>query len=254
MIKKTIILSVTVLTLLSCGRKSLEEQMEEDAKEFTLKQCPKVLDEFTTMDSITFSSLTRTSSYYYTIKGNLDNPDTFLPSTKEYYRESMMTKLRDDLNLRKAKEAGISFAYHFTSKSTGKELLSFTITKQDYTGKIRLRTFNERETGTLHDFNRMKCPMKIDEYTTMDSMWYDSISRTLYYDYTITGILDNDSLYMDRETMKLMRNTTKRNIKDNSEIVEERDKEKLDFRFRYFSAATKKILVDITIKNNELHE
>ena len=97
--------------------------------------------------------------------------------------------------------------------------------------------------------------MKIDEYTVMDSMWYDSISRTIYYDYTVTGMLDDDSIYQNKETQKLMKRTTKQNIKDNTEITEERDKEKLDFRFRYFSATRKKkILVDLIIKNEELNK
>lgn len=255
MLKKTILMLAAGSVLCSCGRKSLEEQMEIEAREFTLKQCPKVLDDFTTLDSITFKGESHTSCYYYTIQGELDNPDSFLPSTQAYYRETMMQKVRDDLNLRKAKDAGISFAYHFLSKKTGKELLGFIITKEDYTGKIRIRSFNERETSTLRDFTRLKCPMKIDEYTMMDSMWYDSISRTIYYDYTVTGMLDDDSIYQNKETQKLMKRTTKQNIKDNTEITEERDKEKLDFRFRYFSATRKKkILVDLIIKNEELNK
>ena len=251
--KKTFLILLAGSLLCACGRKSLEEQMESEAKEFTLKQCPKIIDEYTTMDSVTFNSESHTSSYYYSIQGELDNPDSFLPSTQEYYRETMMQKVRDDLNLRKAKDAGISFAYHFISKQTGKELLGFTITPDDYTGKIKLRSFNEREVSMLKDFNRLKCPMKIDDYTVLDSMWYDSIARTIYYDYTVKDMLDNDSLYMNKETLKLMRRTTKDNIKQNTEITEERDKEKLDFRFRYYSSTTRKILIDMTIKNKELN-
>lgn len=252
MLKKPILILMAGILLYGCGRKSLEEQMEIEAREFTLKQCPKVLDEFTTLDSISFDRESHTSSYYYTIQGELDTPDSFLPSTQDYYRETMMQKVRSDLNLRKAKDAGISFAYHFLSEKTGQELLGFTITEEDYTGKIKVRSFNERETSTLRDFTRLKCPMKIDEYTVMDSMWYDSLSRTIYYDYTVNGILDDDSVYQNKETQKLMKRTTKQNIKDNTEIAEERDKEKLDFRFRYYSASSKKILVDLTIKNEDL--
>ena len=41
-------------------------------------------------------------------------------------------------------------------------------------------------------------------------------------------------------------------LKENNEITNERDKEKLDFSFRYFSASTKKLLIESLIKNEEI--
>jgi ADP-ribose pyrophosphatase YjhB (NUDIX family) len=47
------------------------------------------------------------------------------------------------------------------------------------------------------DFTQKKCPMRIDDCTVMDSMTFDSSTRTISYAYTLSGMLD-DSTYLSQ--------------------------------------------------------
>lgn len=253
--KQLLYISVTTLLLLSCGRKSFEEQLYESAIEFTQKQCPKEIDACTTIDSMTFNMETRTLNYFYTLRDKLDEPDALSESVVEDFRENLLVKLREDLGLKKEKEANINFAYHYLStRETGKEVLTVLYTPKEYTGKMTLHTFNYRETRNMREYSRLQCPARQDSCTVLDSIWYDSISRTLYYDYTVNGILDDDSLYDDVILKSRLKSSLVTNLNENPDIAVERDKEKINFAFRYYSATSKKKLLEQVVKNEELQK
>ncbi len=251
--KKLLIFIIPTLLLTSCGRKSIEEQMEESAKEFTEKQCPKAIDDFTTIDSTVFDVKTRTMNYYYTLKGNLDDKDIFTQSVIEDFKEKLLMQLRDDLGLKKEKEAKINFAYHYFSEKSGEAFMSITYTEKDYTGKMTPQSFNYHETKILREYSQLHYPLRQDSCTVIDSLWYDSISRTVTYDYTVNGMLDDDSLYQDKTIKNAVERSLIEIIKEDQSKTIERDKEKLDFAVRYFSKTTKKLLLKIHIKNDKLH-
>lgn len=238
----------------SCTRKSYEDQLEESAIEFTEKQCPRNIDDCTTIDSMVFERETLTIHYYYTLKGKLDDKKSLTNSVVEDFNENMLLKLRSDIHLKKEKEYGITFAYHYISSSTGKTLLNLVFTKEDYTGQMNVHTFNYREVRNMREFSKAMCPQRQDECTTLDSMWYDSISRTLYYDYTVNGRMDNDSIFDLPDFQKSLRHEIVKGVKVNEDVATERDKEHIDFSFRYYSATTKNQLVEILIKNKEVCE
>lgn len=250
--KQLLYIAVSAVLLLSCGRKSFEDQMIEQAADFTQKQCPKDMDSYTTIDSMKFNKDTRTIHYFYTLKGQLDDTITLTSGVKEDFRENMLVKLRDDLSLKKQKEEKLIFAYHYMSQKSGKTLLEVSFTPEDYTGKISLHSFNYRETRNMKEFTRLQCPMRQDSCTVLDSMWYDSIARVLYYDYSVNGILDEDTLYTDPAIKTMLKQQLVTSIKTNEDIATERDKEKITFAFRYFSARNKKKLLGIIIKHSDL--
>lgn len=251
--KKIIIYTLLACcALTSCTRKSYEDQIAEAAAEFTQKQCPREIDNFTTIDSMVFDRDSLTIHYYYTLRDKLDDKKYLTPSVVEDFEENMLMKLRGDIHLKKEKEYGLTFAYHYISASTGKTLFELVFTKKDYTGQMNAHTFNYREVRNMREFTKAMCPQRQDECTTLDSMWYDSIARTLYYDYTVNGRMDNDSIFELEDFQKSLRHELVKGIKSNSEVETERDKEHINFSFRYYSETTKNKLTEILIKNKEV--
>lgn len=250
--KHTYLYLLLALLLFGCGRKSFEEQIADQLQEFTEKQCPQQMDEFTTLDSMNYHQPTNTIHYYYTFSGKLDNKDILSEGVLEDFQEEMLIKLRDDLKLKQEKEHGITFAYHYLSQMTKKPLVEFIFTKENYSGRITRHSFNYKQTRNCREYTRLKCPVKQDETTTLDSLWYDSISRTLYYDYSLTGELDNDTLFRSPSINAEQKKQLMQSVKNNKEIEYERDVEHINFSFRYFSASSHQQLLGITIKNEEL--
>ena len=250
--KKIFLYIIPALLLSSCGRKTIEEQLADAAIEFTEKQCPKAIDDFTTIDSMTFDMPSRTIHYYYTLKGDLDDKEIFTSSVVEDFQEKVLLQLRGDLGLKKEKEAKINFGYHYFSEQKGEEFMSFLFTEEDYTGKMTPRSFNYHETKILREYSQAHYPLRQDSCTVIDSLWYDSISRTIYYDYTVNGMLDNDSIYNDPAIKNAMTKSLIQIIKEDDSKTIERDKEKLDFAVRYYSNSTKKLLLQVHIKNEKL--
>lgn len=235
----------------SCKRKSFDEYLFEEAKKYTESTCPKEIDKTTTIDSMVYDMKTRTLNYYYSLYGTLNDKETLTQSVIEDYTETLLITLRDDISLKKQKEDSINFSYHYHFTPNHEEAFRIDFGPKDYFGKLNVHTFNYREVRNLREFNRRNCPMRQDSCTVLDSMWYDSISRTYYYDYSLNGMLDDDSIYGKR-IQKTLKKSLIEGLKENNEITNERDKEKLDFSFRYFSASTKKLLIESLIKNEEI--
>ncbi len=236
----------TTVILTGCKRKSFDEYLVEEAERFSQTQCPREIDNYTVIDSMKYDIESRTLNYYYTLKNELGKTKALTPAFIEDFQETMLISLRDDISLKKHKEDSITFSYHYRLKDSIGEAFCLKYTPKDYFGKLNLHTFNYREVRNLREYTKNNCPLRQDANTVLDSMWYDSISRTYYYDYSLEGELDNDSIYGANIARVL-----KKSLIDN-DIVTERDKEKLNFGFRYFSSTTKKILIQQTIMNEEI--
>lgn len=245
---------VVLLLVTGCKRKSFEDQLSETAKEFTQKQCPREVDECTVIDSMTFCKDSLTVHYYYTVRGKLDEPKALSESVLEDFRENMLIKLRGDIALKKEKEYGVTFAYHYQSKRTGKPVLDMIFTKDDYTGNLTTSTFNYRETRNMREFTKSNCPIRQDENTVLDSVWYDSIARTLHYDYSVNGNMDNDSIYNEDAMKNALHRELTKALKDSPELETERTKEHLDFTFTYRSSSKGSKLIEVNIKNKEVND
>ncbi|MBR1548921.1 MAG: hypothetical protein IJ637_09390 [Prevotella sp.] len=58
-------------------------------------------------------------------------------------------------------------------------------------------SLEERCQRECREFTQKKCPMRIDQYTVMDSMTFNAQAHTITYAYTLNGMLD-DSTYLSR--------------------------------------------------------
>ena len=234
-----------------CKRKTFDEYLAEEAEKFTSTQCPRQIDKLSRIDSMVYDQTSRVLNYYYTLQYEEGKKETLSQTLIEDFREALLVNLRDDISLKKHKENEISFCYHYFMDNKKEETFQLLFTPKDYNGKLNLHTFNYRETRNLREFSKTNCPIRQDKCTVLDSIWYDSISRTYYYDYSLEGELDNDSIF-GPSIKRALKKSLVQGLSKDEELANERDKEKLDFGYRYFSSSTKALLLEMIIKNSEI--
>ena len=127
-----LILLALLFILAGCKRQSLEERIYKEATLFTLKNCPKDIDKFTTLDSCTFSIPKRTYYYNYTVKGNLDVDSLYTQELYDIFREQLLSDIKNSIQLKSCKDAGISFCYRYYSARSGKIQMLQKFTSKDY--------------------------------------------------------------------------------------------------------------------------
>lgn len=118
--------------ILSCRFESFEERCQREAREYTEKQCPRRMDEYTVMDSVTFDIKNRTLSYFYTMEGVLDSDSVLTPEAIENFREVLGEHLKNSVELKTQKEEGVTFNYSYYSKATGTLRFSVVYDREYY--------------------------------------------------------------------------------------------------------------------------
>lgn len=247
--KQLLIISLsTIFFLTGCHRKTFDEQMEERAKEMTAKQCPKKRDDFTTLDSLKYDASNKTLHYYHSFSGKLDNDTIYDKYLTEELREQELSNIRNNLEIKKEKEEGITYHFHYLSESTGKELLNFVFTKVDYTTKLAKQDSNYRRYRKWKAYSQINCPIvQEDGKSTLDSIWYDTTANTLYFDYTLQGKFD-----AEKDSLSISKKMLIQYLIENQEIIDERNKDKMDFGVRYYSGSNNKLITKMVVKNQEI--
>jgi len=90
------------------------------------------MDEYTTMDSCTFSIPKRTFYYDYTVKGGLDVDTLYSQELYDIFRDQLLKDIKSSIQLKSYKDAGITFCYRYRSQRSGKLLMQQKFTKKDY--------------------------------------------------------------------------------------------------------------------------
>lgn len=139
--KKTnfILLAFTALATIACHFESFDERCERETREYTQKQCPRRLDEYTIMDSTVYDTPTHTITYYYTFEKEFDDANLFTEEIKDISREKLCKNVINSIELKAYKEKELNFRYLYHSQTTGKVLFEAVITPEDY-GKGRFRS------------------------------------------------------------------------------------------------------------------
>lgn len=142
--KKTnfILLAFTALATTACHFESFDERCERETREYTQKQCPRRLDEYTIMDSTVYDTPTRTITYYYTFEKALDDANQLTEDIKGKFREQLCKNVINSIELKAYKEKELNFRYLYHSQTTGKVLFETVITPEDY-GKGKFRSSEE---------------------------------------------------------------------------------------------------------------
>lgn len=123
---------LSLCALVACSE-SFEERCRREAREFTSKQCPRQLDECTTLDSMVFVDEPVGFAYYYRASNQLDADSIYADAERlEEFRDNLVQGIRSDIGLRQCKERGFTFTYIYTSASTGRLLMQHTVVPADY--------------------------------------------------------------------------------------------------------------------------
>ncbi|MBQ9285877.1 MAG: hypothetical protein IJ209_06325 [Bacteroidaceae bacterium] len=117
--------------MMSCTE-SFVERRQREAKEFTERECPRMVDTYIRMDSMVFSMEPTGLVYYYTVLGDYDKEELFTPTLVEEFRSQLLTNINNSLDLRRDKEEGFTFTYHYFSASTGQTLIEASFGPEDY--------------------------------------------------------------------------------------------------------------------------
>ena len=140
-----IILFLIATCLVAC-QESLEERCARETKEYTRKNCPIAVDEFTTQDSLSDNASTNTIHFYYSISGDTDK--LRLPIV----RTILLNELRNTTNFKIYKDEGFNFAYTYRSKADGEILCEHSFSNKDYDNSERLQ--EDRKTTRTKNINK----------------------------------------------------------------------------------------------------
>ena len=129
----TIILLVMLLAFTSCQEKKADF-FERDAREYTEKNCPQVLDEYTMLDSVVYVKEQDGAGelvQYYTLNLSVEARNELMKQLGEL-AEMNLTTIRNSIVLSKYKEEGVSFTYIYHDATTGEKIVEYHFTKKDY--------------------------------------------------------------------------------------------------------------------------
>ena len=107
---------------------------EREAREYTEKNCPQMLDKYTILDSVVYvrekdgpGDLVQ----YYTLNLNEEARNELMNQLGEL-AEMNLTAVRNSIVFAKHKEEGVSFTYIYHDATTGEKIVEYHFTKKDY--------------------------------------------------------------------------------------------------------------------------
>ena len=123
--------TLSLFTLVACTE-SFEDRCRREAREYTERQCPRLIDQYIVMDSMTYEDEPQGFTYHQTVQGELDNDSLLTPEAISTFQEELLARIRKDINLRRYKERGFTFTYRYTSASTGKLFTEVSFGPEEY--------------------------------------------------------------------------------------------------------------------------
>lgn len=105
-------------------------------------------------------------------------------------------------------------------------------------------SLEERCQREAREYTKKHCPLRIDDYTVMDSMTFDKASHTIGYIYTLHGAADDSAAISKVQMHDLLLKEVR-----NSAHLKMYKEKGYSFRYTYYSAKTKgKRLLDTVLK------
>ncbi len=124
-------LAFVLASFTACRQNSFDDQCEQQAADFTEKQCPLKVSEGVVLDSMTYSRNLKCLNYHYTMSGKIDDAKLVQDNAK-MIRDGLCKTIANSVELKRAKDAGVSFRYVYISASSHKILTIITLRKNDY--------------------------------------------------------------------------------------------------------------------------
>ncbi|MBR2153190.1 MAG: hypothetical protein IJ901_01035 [Bacteroidaceae bacterium] len=131
MIKRICYIPLMLLLLVSCQEKKFD-RFERESIEYTMRHCPKQMDEITVLDSMVFhNDGSLDYKYYYSVQLTKDQYEAFQNILGEV-KDIALKSIRNSIDLKPMKEAGLNFVYIYRDAKTGKHLAKYVITPEEY--------------------------------------------------------------------------------------------------------------------------
>ncbi|MCI6249944.1 MAG: hypothetical protein MR641_01805 [Bacteroidales bacterium] len=131
--RKTISVAALAVLLTSCGG-TFDERLDAEAREYTEKHLPALVEPGHMLDSITYEADQRTLHEWHTFLGQLDTPEaeSVMKENETMMRQTVLENLRQDTKWQTCKEEGIRFAYHYRSTRTGDTIMVIVLEPSEY--------------------------------------------------------------------------------------------------------------------------
>lgn len=129
---KKVLAFIILLSALTACHESLEDRAAREAKDYTAKNCPTPVVNFTRTDSIVFEKATKTYHYYCSFADKMDNIDIINKNRNRIHTE-LLKSIVDNTNMNPYKEAGFKFAYTcYSISKKGEVLYEDSFSAKDY--------------------------------------------------------------------------------------------------------------------------
>ena len=129
----SILFLVMLWAFTSCQERKADF-FEREAREYTEKNCPQMLDKYPILDSVVYvrekdgpGDLVQ----YYTLNLNEEARNELMNQLGEL-AEMNLTAVRNSIVFAKHKEEGVSFTYIYHDATTGEKIVEYHFTKKDY--------------------------------------------------------------------------------------------------------------------------
>lgn len=129
----SILLLVILLVFTSCQNRKAETFARE-AREYTEKNCPLMMDHVTRLDSIVFVAREDRIGdmvMYYSLILDDDSRKVLMDNLGEL-ADMNLTELRNSVVLAKYKEAEVEFTYLYRDERTKEKIVEYHFSKKDY--------------------------------------------------------------------------------------------------------------------------
>lgn len=130
--KRMVIVLMGILCITGCNKQAgFDDRCVKEAREQTLRLCPRKMAEGIILDSITYKKEGRVFEYYYTMNDSLYSQQ-LINQAKDKLREGLKKEILNSIELKKYKENDVVFRYVYMGKFTKKTVLEFVFVPKEY--------------------------------------------------------------------------------------------------------------------------
>ncbi|MCF0198476.1 MAG: hypothetical protein HUK02_04030 [Bacteroidaceae bacterium] len=113
----------------------MQERIHEDVDNFNEVEAPKPVDEFTLLDSLSYTDSLNTLIYYYHMTSDVDTARISaqeLADVREALYQQYANNIRGNLKSKPYKDYGVTFRYIYYKEDAQHPIFDFTYTPEDY--------------------------------------------------------------------------------------------------------------------------
>ncbi len=131
-ITSVLFLCASVTFFFGCKRENMNERIHREAIEFTQKNCPKEIDEYTIIDSACYDMENKVYTYSYTVRNALDTTVVYTDELRQSFSQTLLREIKNSIEMKPLKDQGITFSYKYFSEKNGELLLEIQFPKETY--------------------------------------------------------------------------------------------------------------------------